>query len=154
MNQQTFTATTLQEAMLRAKSVLGPDALIVNIREVRTPNGAVSHEVSARSGPRPRTAAENVFSVHEAIGELRSLKTSWENTIASNERLRRQLENLVSEIRQPRMLEPQDTPIAHALRGVEHEIARTIMSRVRGRASESSQPTLGGVDPVIAEIAR
>ncbi len=157
MQDQTFTATTLKEAMLRAKSTLGSDALILNIRETRTQSGATRHEVTARVAPRPRTEVDSVNDFHEAIGELRSLKTSWENTLASNERLRRQLEGLVSEIRQPQSLqEPTviNTDIDHVLRGVDPKIARTLMARSRSRQSTPIPNSLGTQNPVIAEIVR
>jgi len=157
MNDQTFTAPTLKEAMLRAKSTLGSDALILNIRETRTQSGSRRHEVTARVSPRPRTEVDSVNDFHEAIGELRSLKTSWENTLASNERLRRQLEGLVTEIRQPRTLqEPTaySTEIDHVLRGVDPKIARTLMARSKSRQGADIPNSLGTNNPVVAEIVR
>jgi flagellar biosynthesis protein FlhF len=157
MKHQTFTAPTLKEAMLRAKSSLGSDALIVNIRETRTKNGAKRIEVAARTSPRARTEVDSVNDFHEALGELRSLKTSWETTLASNERLRRQLEGLVTEIRQPRTVETQQpniTEIDHVLRGVEPHIARTIMARTKSRNSTPGSTPLSGSHTVIEEIVR
>ena len=157
MNDQTFTATSLKEAMLRAKATLGSDALILNIRETRTQSGARRHEVTARLSPRRRTEVDNVNDFHEAVSELRALKSTWENTLASNERIRRQLEGLVNEIRQPQKVQTTATvapEIAPALRGVDPHIARTLMVRSQSRQQTDGVQARVGQGPILEEIVR
>lgn len=154
MNEQTFVATNLREALQRAKAMFGADAMILNIRETRTMNGQDRFEVRAAAPePSPSTTG-NPQEVQQALAELRSLKSSWETSLRSNDNLRKQLETLVTEIRQPRAPTPEAVKDHHALRGVDLKIARTLVSRAEARSENPSAPShLTGRDMVF-EIAR
>ena len=112
MTQRTFLAASLQDAMQQAKIVLGPHALILNTREVATRSGSRRIEVTAYSeNAAPLSEDGELRDIQNAIGELRSLRSSWENSLASHERLRRQLEHLVTEIKtQPQVMPEAPMP--------------------------------------------
>jgi flagellar biosynthesis protein FlhF len=156
MTQRTFLAGSLQDAMQQAKMVLGPHALILNTREIATRSGGRRIEVTAYSeNQSPMSEDGELRDIHCAIGELRSLRSSWENSLASHERLRRQLENLVSEIK----IQPQAQPspiipsiIQSPLPHLPEDIARTLIARAEKQARQ--QGTTMNASHMVQEIAR